>query len=161
MVSLRALEAGALLARRLGDATAVALYATEVVKLSASISSFWAETPDGRNYYRAIMFDVGLDWPRKPRTSLDSAYLLSVIHTFDLPSAALGSGLFNVSDPKVLSTVREYVRSFEGVYQINQGRKWTDGWAVGRYAEDTYDGVTTSLGNPWYAESLDPLTTTS
>jgi hypothetical protein len=39
--------------------------------------------------------------------------------------------------------------TFAGLYKINDGRNWTQGWAVGRYAEDVYNGVGTSRGNPW------------
>jgi len=39
------------------------------------------------------------------------------------------------------------------VYRINGGEKRGPA-ATGRYAEDVYDGIRVSLGNPWYLTTL-------
>jgi len=39
---------------------------------------------------------------------------------------------------------------FSGVYKVNNGRKVEDGVLAGRYPEDIYDGVVTSIGHPWF-----------
>lgn len=95
----------------------------------------------------------------RERSGLDCAFPLSIIHAGDRPSASESSGLgddenefhglFSPSNPRTLATLREYILSFEGVYRINDGRDWTEGWALGRYAEDIYNGVGISRGNPW------------
>ncbi len=100
------------------------------------------------------------------RTGLDCAVLLGMIHGVHEPSGnrlteggvdeEQGGKNFSLAtsilDDRYLATMRMYVRSFEGVYGLN-GKMgdgvWTDGWLVGRYAEDRYDGVARSGGNPW------------
>ena len=77
---------------------------------------------------------------RRDRTGLDCAFLLSLIH--------FGDDVLNTTSPDVLSTIWHYVKSFDGLYALNR-QPWTSGWAVGRYAEDVYNGVGTSEGNPW------------
>lgn len=80
---------------------------------------------------------------RKERTGLDCAIPLAIIHAGD------EDGEFSAGNERVLSTLREYVRSFEGLYAVNKGREWVEGWVVGRYKEDVYNGIGTSEGNPW------------
>ena len=143
LVSLRALQAGAQLAQRLGDQGASSHYFEQGDALSASLSEFRANEQEG-GYYRATTFSEG-GYPARQRTGLDCATLLSIIHAGDFT----GSSAFSPITPDILSTVREVVLSFQGLYRINDDSQWTDGWAIGRYAEDTYDGVATSLANPW------------
>jgi hypothetical protein len=57
----------------------------------------------------------------------------------------------------VLATVERYVESFAGgLYAINNAtgshskRYWHGAIAVGRYAEDVYDGDGKSAANPWF-----------
>lgn len=101
-----------------------------------------------------MLFDDSIsDWARK-RTGLDCAFLLSVIHAFDHGQSGTRAWPFVITDASMLSTLREYVNSFSELYAINEERSWTDGWSVGRYAEDTYDGVATSQANPWHVLSL-------
>jgi glucoamylase len=54
----------------------------------------------------------------------------------------------------VLSTLRAYIVSFDGLYAVNEGKNWTKGWVVGRYKEDVYNGVGTSQGNPWWVQEV-------
>jgi glucoamylase len=87
---------------------------------------------------------------RRKRTGLDCAFLLAMVHANGRASdLASGEPKLNLLDDSVLATLREYVKSFEGLYKINKGKAWKDGWAVGRYAEDVYNGVGVSRGNPW------------
>ncbi|CAD6564151.1 MAG: hypothetical protein TREMPRED_003889 [Tremellales sp. Tagirdzhanova-0007] len=144
--SLRALEAGAKLAQRLNDTGAAMFYTEQADQLGRTLSQFLTSI-NGTEYYRATVFDQPLADQRK---SLDSALLLSVIHTSTYPGRGTGAWLFDPTHPVLLSTVREYIRTFEGLYSINAGTVWTEGWAVGRYAEDIYNGINVSQGNPWF-----------
>ncbi|BEI81531.1 hypothetical protein CcaverHIS002_0206910 [Cutaneotrichosporon cavernicola] len=88
------------------------------------------------------------------RVGLDAAILLASLHT--------GGGNeiedLDPSHPSILDTLGSYVLSFEGLYPQNTGN-WTDGWLVGRYAEDIYDGVGFTGGNPWYITTFAVATT--
>ena len=161
LVALRALEAGARLAIRLEDGGAAGYYAGMAEKLSSRLPNFWTEDGGRPGYWRATIFGneaegeelgelpVKMEWQRD-RTSLDCALPLSVIHVGDrYDEHSRTSTSFSPIDPGVLSTLREYIVSFQGIYKINHGHRWTSGWALGRYAEDMYDGVGTSEANPW------------
>jgi glucoamylase len=82
---------------------------------------------------------------------LDCAFPLTVVH-------AGAPDFLGAHDSETLVTLRAYIGSFEGMYSINkrttnlgkgQSRPWRDGWAVGRYSEDIYNGIGVSRGNPW------------
>ena len=87
------------------------------------------------------------------RTGLNCAFALSVIHAGDKrqynDSLEHSWTSFEPSHPGVLSTLRRVAKSFEGLYDINRAKTWVEGLALGRYREDIYDGVGTSVGNPW------------
>ena len=100
--------------------------------------------------------EASQDW--YSRTGLDCAFPLCVIHTGTLyPHSDLSWTSFEPSHPGVLTTIHQYILTFDGLYAINDGRKWTEGWALGRYAEDIYDGVGQSLAHPWSAVPHGPL----
>lgn len=85
----------------------------------------------------------------RSRSGLDSATLLTAIHA---GSRGVDDEPYELSPAHatVLGTVQAYIKSFDGLYEINAGKNWTDGWLVGRYSEDVYDGVGESQGNPWF-----------
>ncbi|BEJ12228.1 hypothetical protein CspHIS471_0206880 [Cutaneotrichosporon sp. HIS471] len=140
-VARRALQAGAGLAARLGDNHASAFYANQAERVGQQIRSYH------NGEWRAT------DHPGL-RTGLDAAILLASLHT--------GGGNeiedLDPSHPSILDTLGSYVISFEGLYPQNTGN-WTDGWLVGRYAEDIYDGVGFTGGNPWYITTFAVATT--
>lgn len=135
-VSRRALQAGAILAARVGDPLAARFYDAEAQLISEHLTSYknhtWRATEDTPNN----------------RTGLDASILLSVIHT--------GSVDDNLSptNPDVLDSLAAYIESFTYLYEVNNASSWKDGWLVGRYAEDVYDGVGFTGGNPWYITTL-------
>lgn len=141
-VARRALQAGAGLAARLGDDHASAFYAAQGARVGEAIKAYFAN-----GEWRAT------DKPGD-RTGLDAAILLASIHTGG------GNATEDLSpcDPAVLSSLRAYVLSFAGLYPQNSGN-WTDGWLVGRYAEDAYDGIGFTGGNPWYITTFAVATT--
>jgi glucoamylase len=144
MASLRALQAGSRLAERLNDSRAAEYYHKNALGIASTLEEFWHEDErSGVGYWKAsIVHGQGYS-----RTGLDCAIPLTAIHTGgdstgkDILLAAGGS--------EVLASIREYALSFKGLYPINQAEDWTDGWAVGRYMEDIYDGVGSSQANPW------------
>jgi glucoamylase len=150
---LRALQAGSILALRLDDPKAAEFYTTQAERIKEIVPAFW----DEKEYWLASSHidrkssdTFGID-----RTGLDCAFPLSVIH-------AGSTDLLAAQDSETLATIRAYIRSFSGLYRINDppvkslrstsenmGRQWRDGWAVGRYAEDVYNGIGIGHGNPW------------
>ncbi|KLT45107.1 hypothetical protein CC85DRAFT_241547 [Cutaneotrichosporon oleaginosum] len=140
-VARRALQAGARLATRLGDHGASGFYAAQAAKLGEHMQS----------YYHASKGWRAFDNPGR-RTGLDAAILLASLH------AGGGNATEDLAPGTMLSSLRQYVLSFAGLYETNSGN-WTDGWLVGRYAEDVYDGVGFSGGNPWYITTFAVATT--
>lgn len=150
----RALQAGSRLASRLNDTGAYDFYLEQSMQVSYRLMDFWREDLD---YWRATLLDhdnteeeegIGVFKQRK-KTGLDCAVPLAVVHAGDL-----GMGTWSAADDRMLSTLRLYVLSFDGLYGINKGKEWTEGWAVGRYAEDVYNGIGISKGNPWCVREL-------
>jgi glucoamylase len=146
-VARRALQAGAGLAARLGDAQAARYYAAQAREVALRTATFahgavWnasIPTPEGRN-------------------GLDAGALLAFIHAGGRNNTTAGTATSDnlpvselaATDGATLSTLHAYVLSFDSLYAVNRGRAWVDGWLVGRYSSDIYDGVGFSGGNPWY-----------
>lgn len=78
------------------------------------------------------------------RSGLDANSLISSIQTFD-PKATCDDATFQPCSPRALSNHKVTVDSFRSIYNINNGKSAGSAVAIGRYAEDTYQG-----GNPWY-----------
>jgi glucoamylase len=153
MASLRALQAGSLLATRLNDTGAAKWYSDLSKRIEITLPDFWkvVDKESGTGYWRATIYD-GEEAYRPERAGLDCALPLTVIHGGTERGGGAknqAAGLLDAGQPEVLASLREYIASFQDEYKINGDAKWTDGWAVGRYMEDVYDGVGTSKGNPW------------
>ncbi|KAJ5660218.1 Glycoside hydrolase family 13 [Penicillium longicatenatum] len=82
------------------------------------------------------------------RSGLDANSLISSIQTFD-PEAACDDMTFQPCSARALSNHKLVVDSFRSIYTINSGKSAGEAVAIGRYAEDTYQG-----GNPWYLATL-------
>ncbi|KAJ5546967.1 hypothetical protein N7494_004552 [Penicillium frequentans] len=82
------------------------------------------------------------------RSGLDANSLISSIQTFD-PEAACDDATFQPCSARALSNHKLVVDSFRSIYSVNSGKSAGDAVAIGRYAEDTYQG-----GNPWYLATL-------
>ncbi|KAG8908356.1 hypothetical protein FRB99_007283 [Tulasnella sp. 403] len=140
IVSRTALDKGARLALRLDDPHAASYYALEAGAITKHLREF-------------IEKDKGIVLAYKNpkqfnRTGLDAAFPLGVL--------IAGGGTDEEWEPAneyTLATIKEYVDSFRDEYKINQGEKKL-AVATGRYAEDVYDGIGVSLGNPWYLTTL-------
>lgn len=148
-VARRALQAGAGLAARLGDDDARDYYKAHATLLSEHLKMYchsngvWTATDK---------------YPSGERTGLDAAILLAAVHagTHGTNATAAADAVeLAPSHPTVLASLRAYVRSFTDLYPVNApALNWTDGWLVGRYAEDVYDGLGFSGGNPWYISTF-------
>ncbi|CAL5874215.1 uncharacterized protein PFLUO_LOCUS8503 [Penicillium psychrofluorescens] len=82
------------------------------------------------------------------RSGLDANSLLSSIHTFD-PAARCDDTTFQPCSARALSNHKLVIDSFRSLYGVNSGKAAGSAIAIGRYAEDTYQG-----GNPWYLTTL-------
>lgn len=127
----RALVEGANLATKLGVEGPVYIHAIEI--LCYLNNDFW----NGEYIVSNINVDNG-------RTGLDGNSILGSISVFDIDGSCDSPNLQPCSS-RALSNFRAVVNSFRGIYGINAGIKNNSGIAVGRYAEDIYQG-----GNPWY-----------
>lgn len=159
LACLRALQAGSHLARRLDDPKAADFYTAQAERIVDILPAFW----DERDYWRSSA-SIDDNWSEtygSERSGLDCAFPLSVIHG--------GSDDFLAAhDSETLATMRAYILSFSGLYAVNRSptepakkkgprrnnahnanRPWRDGWAIGRYSEDIYNGIGVSRGNPW------------
>jgi glucoamylase len=155
------------LAERLEDPKAAEYYTAQSERIADILPAFW----DDELYWRStahIHIDIGTDGDqqeqvREERAWLDCAFPLSVVH-------AGSDDLFGANESETLATLWRYIMSFEGMYRINDAahhqpsgaldlfltsssragpRPWRDGWAVGRYKEDVYNGIGIGKGNPW------------
>lgn len=79
------------------------------------------------------------------RTGLDANSVLASIANFD-PKGTCDDVTFQPCSARALSNHKLYVDSFRSIYDVNSDKEAGSAAAVGRYAEDTYQG-----GNPWYA----------
>lgn len=136
VVQRRALIEGAALAKVFGDSGAAQFYALQAAQIALVLEKFWNTNT---NYIiTAVNVQSG---PRKP-SLLDSSVLLAALY------GDVGDGFYAPYDDRVLATLQVLKDTFQKEYSINQN---AGGVALGRYPEDTYDGVNTSgIGNPWF-----------
>lgn len=83
------------------------------------------------------------------RSGKDTNTLLASIHTFD-PDANCDDTTFQPCSPRALANHKAVTDSFRSIYALNSATPKGAPVAVGRYAEDVYQG-----GNPWFV--LPPL----
>lgn len=166
LASQRALKAGAKLAIRLGDPKAAEYYNAQAKRIDDILPAFWNEQGywqstthiEGQSDHQAT--EVNREW-------LDCALPLSIAHFGE-------DYLFAPTRSETLASLRAYITSFRDLYPINAPPKppersrlnrffdwmgnrdpthgeadWAKGWAVGRYAEDIYNGIGMGQGNPW------------
>lgn len=86
---------------------------------------------------------------------VDVATLLALNHAGDRKTSQGKKGddgepVWAPWSERALATLDRLVEVFGRIYKINGDRKIVDGVAVGRYPEDSYDGVGTSVGHPWF-----------
>ncbi|ANZ77274.1 BA75_04746T0 [Komagataella pastoris] len=88
------------------------------------------------------------------RNGLDIATIIAALRSHDVDDAGDMNNIpFGVDNARVLNTLTYLVNDMKFRYPLNQGRiapGLAIGMALGRYPEDTYNGVGTSEGNPWF-----------
>lgn len=142
LVQRKALVLGAAFAKKMGDSATASTLSSQISAITASLDDFWDPNR------KIIVYEYGPVY-RGKTSYLDSAVLLGIQHGY------ADDGVYAPTNERVLSTAVRLATSFIDVYPIANttqdaaGR--TLGIPVGRYPEDTYNGVaTTGLGNPWY-----------
>lgn len=154
MAHRRALIMGAQLARNIGAYQDADMYDHHAERLRDFIESRYYDSSRGH-----LVETLGHNY----RSGLDSALFLGSIHGLDLlkwsghPS---NTSLFEPYSDEVIASLVHYIASMRYRYPINIARlnrfeasgfnASAVGIAVGRYPEDVYNGVGTSLGNPWF-----------
>lgn len=155
MTHKRALELGAQLARSTGHFDLAQRYRTEAKAVAAFIAQhFYDKTQDH------LVETLGYS---TKRTGLDSALFLGAIHATDLLAddwTRQEDALFAPQSDEVVASLVKYMDDMRDRYPINQHRLQSFenygintslvGFGVGRYPEDIYNGVGTSIGNPWF-----------
>ncbi|TVY86551.1 Glucoamylase P [Lachnellula willkommii] len=126
----RALAQGAQLAEDLRVTCTGCVQAPEVL---CFLQSFW----NGN-------FTVSNINVNNSRTGLDGNSILASISTFDI-DAYCDSPTLQPCHSTSLANFKVLIDTFRETYSINSGIPVGSGVAVGRYAEDVYQG-----GNPWY-----------
>ncbi|KAJ2034258.1 hypothetical protein H4S03_005103 [Coemansia sp. S3946] len=144
MAQHRALRAGTLLALRLGDIDASQKYSGVADQIETLLLPRFSN--NGSHVLTTIEWSGGLS---TKTSNLDTQVLLASLHYST-------NGVYSVGSSEMVSTVLAILRRFEHMYDINRvpntdinGISVPIGVAVGRYPEDVYNGVGTSLGNPW------------
>jgi glucoamylase len=125
----RSLIQGTQLAKSLGVTCTGCVQAPQVLCL---LQNFW----NGKFIVSNINVDNG-------RTGLDGNSILGPIAAFDI-DALCDDPIFQPCNSKSLANFKALIDTFREVYAINAGVPQGQGVAVGRYAEDVYQG-----GNPW------------
>ncbi|KAH8787688.1 1, 4-alpha-D-glucan glucohydrolase [Hyaloscypha finlandica] len=126
----RSLVQGAQLAKDLGVTCTGCDQAPEVL---CFLQSFW----NGEYIVSNINVNNG-------RTGLDGNSILGSISVFDI-DAYCNSPTIQPCNSQALANFKVLMDTFRTTYTINNGIPEGQGVAVGRYAEDVYQG-----GNPWY-----------
>lgn len=126
----------------MNDPLAAAFYLDQAGQIAAKLDDFWL-ADEG-------FITATLDAASFGRSGVDAAVLLAVLH-----AGGKAGEPWSVVDERVLATLVKYVDAFRGdLYAVNEGgrgrKEWRGAVAVGRYAEDVYDGDGKSAGNPWF-----------
>jgi len=141
MVQHRALVMGTTFAQTMGDARTSATLAAAASALAATLTEFWDPIR------QTLLYEYGPVLANK-YSYLDSAVILGVIHGY------AGDGYYSYTNDQVLASALRISTIFKSVYAIANRTSDASGQPlgipIGRYPEDVYDGVGTSLGNPWF-----------
>lgn len=154
MCQRRALLLGANLAQNMGFPSKAQFYGTQADYMTNFIKNYFYDEDKGH-----LIETSG----RTSRSGLDSALFLGSIHALDLidwEGEADENALYTPYSDEVISSLVQYISDMRYRYPINHRRlrlfesyginATQVGIAVGRYPEDIYNGVGTSVGNPWF-----------
>lgn len=154
MSQRRSLLAGSKLADALGYHNEAVFYATQADYLESFIKDYYYDERKGH-----LVETFG----RSSRSGLDSALFLGSIHALDIlewDGEADEKALYPPYSDELIASLAMYIGDMRLRYPINAVRlrmfesfginTSMVGVGVGRYPEDIYNGVDTSLGNPWF-----------
>ncbi|KAG6837804.1 hypothetical protein H0H93_016172 [Arthromyces matolae] len=162
-VQHRALREGASLATTIGQSSSASTYTTQ----AANVLCFLQVRSRSLFYSKQHMLIFGVPqsyWNPSGyitantgggRSGKDANTLLASLHTFD-PAAGCDATTFQPCSDVALSNLFTYVQSFS-IYALNSGVASNQGWATGRYPEDSYYGGNDLEGyyfQPWYLTTL-------
>ncbi|WBW70823.1 glucan-alpha-1,4-glucosidase [Schizosaccharomyces osmophilus] len=122
-VQKTALQEGAAFAMRIGARDQSTLYAETIHPIDLKLGEFWDHQSGIIKGYKNI----------PNRSGLDCSVLLASLYSKEF-------------DTHTLPTLKKLQESMTNSYAVNQGHKQL----IGRYLEDVYDGVGSSIGNPWF-----------
>jgi glucoamylase len=136
----RALHAGANRARAAGI-PAADRYADAEQMIEKRLGDFY----DERRGYLVAALDCAMPW-METISKLDAAVVGSVLAAFDVTDDA-----FNVDDPRIAATMRALEDHYAQRWPVNHAWRSAghDGFGLGRFPEDTNDGLGSTGGNPW------------
>lgn len=142
IVQRRALLDGAELAGKLNDHASAQLYRETAVAIQAEIERHW--NPEKGVIVPSLNVAAGVLKPM----GVDTSVILGCIHGLG------GDGFFGPTDDRMLATAGKIISVFRNLYPINFDFNGLAP-AIGRYPEDTYDGVNNnSQGHPWFLTTL-------
>jgi len=142
-VAHRALKDGASFALKMDDPGAADWYQKQAELVGAQLHSFWDKQA---RYIRASRNFVDA---HGKKSGLDVGTLLGCLH-----AGTQTPDLFRPDSEQMMSTFHAILKSMSKTYPLNRRYHDLIAKAVGRYPEDIYDGVSTSIGNPWYITTL-------
>ncbi|MCK5393467.1 MAG: hypothetical protein KAI91_03955, partial [Candidatus Omnitrophica bacterium] len=152
MVQRRALLKGAALAEVLAEQLADDLKKDDAKrwdKIARNLEGKIGEHYDSLKRYIVSTLNWGKEKLNKT-VHLDSSVIGAIVKTVDFEDPFMG-----VDDYRVMMTVLKLEKVFSKLYPIN--KKWIEegklGMGIGRYPEDTYDGVDQEGGNPWFVNT--------
>ena len=139
-----ALQEGAKLARQLGDPRAADFYQSVSTQIGQYILAHFMSSSIGI----VVTTDASPNSHKGKESRLDVAPLLALLHTSPYQT------LLPLNHPQVKLYLKTLIESSQKIYTVN--RVYRDlGVALGRYPEDTYNGVRTDgIGNPWFLSTL-------
>lgn len=142
MVQRAALIEGAQLAQGLSDFGASDWYLKQASAIENELTKF---TNSGLPYIQVTRNHVeGLN---TKKSGLDIAVILAVLRTPE------NQAFITLNHSMVRKTIDALISEFQKIYPINSVGSF-GGVAIGRYPEDTYDGLGTSEANPWVLATM-------
>lgn len=143
MVQLRALREGTVVANLFDDSGAASFYDQQANALATFIGQFW----DNNKGHL-------IETLNSQRSGLDCGIMVGAMQGTGGDVYTNDQGVYPPWSDEILVTLLALVKDMRTRFKVNSaGAGSTDqlaGVGIGRYPEDVYDGVGTSIGNPWF-----------
>ncbi|OAV97173.1 hypothetical protein PTTG_02745 [Puccinia triticina 1-1 BBBD Race 1] len=139
----RALKDGVSFATKMEDHGAAAWYQKQADQIGAQLDLFWDKQARYIQASRNFVDSHG------KKSGLDVGTLLGCLH-----AGTQTPELFRPDSDKMVNTFHAILESMAKTYPLNSRYHDLIAKAVGRYPEDIYDGVSTSIANPWFITTL-------